>query len=112
MHTQKLHRNGDCEGYSAERDPRVPELKLSKNRTVCLSKGTVVPPDCMVVIATIHYTQDQIITCVKSIQLYDLNDNNVRSTQRKGLHMQLCCIHQPLPFHPLLRAFGKQPIYD
>lgn len=34
-------------GYSAELDPLVPWLKLSKKRTVCFSRGTVVPPDYM-----------------------------------------------------------------
>ena len=32
--------------YSAETAPRMPELKLSRNRTVSFSSGTVVPPDC------------------------------------------------------------------
>lgn len=37
------------QGYSADEDPLVPTLKLSMKRTVRLSKGTVVPPDCEVV---------------------------------------------------------------
>lgn len=32
--------------YSAEADPLVPAEKLSTNRTVLYSNGTVVPPDC------------------------------------------------------------------
>lgn len=40
--------SGSCssKGYSAEAAPLDPELKLSINRTVLLSIGTVVPPDC------------------------------------------------------------------
>ena len=33
-------------GYSADSAPLDPELKLSIKRTVLVSKGTVVPPDC------------------------------------------------------------------
>ena len=32
-------------GYSAELEPLVPWLKLSRKRTVSFSRGTVVPPD-------------------------------------------------------------------
>lgn len=31
--------------YSADAEPRVPMLKLSMNRTVFSSRGTVVPPE-------------------------------------------------------------------
>lgn len=40
-----MYSNYKWEGYSADDDPLVPMLKLSINRTVFPSKGTVVPPD-------------------------------------------------------------------
>ena len=44
------------EGYSADVAPRLPTLKLSMYRTVRLSSGTAVPPDCQ---QNIKYYQQQ-----------------------------------------------------